>query len=73
MAQKLGSIYKHAGQVNVAAAVANIISDQAKDAVIGKANKAANRITGNPYWHRPVGHGAGSRFWPTNLAHGYGQ
>lgn len=73
MAQKLGSIYKHADQVNVAAAVANIISDQAKDAVIGKANKAANRITGNPYWHRPVGHGAGSRFWPTNLAHGYGQ
>lgn len=36
-----------------------MVTENFKDAVIGKANQYANRITKNPYWVRPVGVGAG--------------
>lgn len=37
-----------------------MVVNNLSDAVIGKANKLANRITKSPYWVRPTGVGAGS-------------
>lgn len=37
-----------------------LVANHIEDAVIGKVNQLANRITRNPYWVRPVGVGAGS-------------
>lgn len=37
-----------------------LIANHIEDAVIGKVNQLANRITESPYWKRPVGVGAGA-------------
>ena len=43
--------------INVGDAVANILVENLKDAIIGKANRYANELTKSPYWTSPRGTG----------------
>lgn len=43
--------------IDPAKAARNVIEDQAEDALIGRANQAANRITKHPYWRGMRGAG----------------
>lgn len=52
-------LYQHPNDVDWKGFAKCMVVNNVKDAVIGKANQLANRITKSPYWKRPVGVGRG--------------
>ena len=60
MMQLATDLADNPGKFNTLGFLKCMILNNIEDAVIGKANKLANRITKSPYWVRPVGVGAGT-------------